>query len=460
MAIVAALQPNPDDTWTTAQVVLTVVAADSAQAVRATPPGQPEINGAVPAPEGLDHVLWVDDRPNNNTRERRAFEAAGLRFTLALSTNEAMEELSEIRFAVIISDMGRREGPREGYVLLDAIRKAGDQTPLIFYASSNSLDHKEETRRRGGQGCTNSLLELSQLVIESVLTRLAEAGGRPTAETRPANLAELKPLLDRVQAQAGLTSRLSLSPLLHVPRPITIRDAPWQSGPWVTTRERHRLDSTPLFRLGIYLVRNCDYLQFVRVGGYADPANWRPDAPTKTFFCRDGTSHGPSAWGSAEAVPPGLDRHPISGVSFYEADAFCRWLNRSMPRHGWQWRLPTEDMWEYAARCRHGKAPTVYPWGEHFRAGRCNCALEGRGGTSEVGEFDLGNTPDGCADLSGNVWEYVEAPDKPDKCVLRGGSFLNNEQEVRADLRLWGVSLDHRPRDFGFRCALVRTGEK
>jgi formylglycine-generating enzyme required for sulfatase activity len=59
--------------------------------------------------------------------------------------------------------------------------------------------------------------------------------------------------------------------------------------------------------------------------------------------------------------------------------------------------------------------------------------------------------------MAGNVWEFVDAPDQGLHCVLRGGSFVNNDQEVRADVRLWGVLRDHRPHDFGFRCALVRN---
>lgn len=117
-----------------------------------------------------NHVLWVDDRPSNNVHERRAFEALGLKFTLALSTNEAFNKLSTERFAAIISDMGRVEGPREGYVLLDALRAKGNQTPLFFYASSNAPEHKEETIRHGGQGCTNNAQELFQMVTKAVIS--------------------------------------------------------------------------------------------------------------------------------------------------------------------------------------------------------------------------------------------------------------------------------------------------
>ena len=44
-----------------------------------------------PADGWRNHILWVDDRPDNNTYERQAFETMGLRFTLALSTDEAFE---------------------------------------------------------------------------------------------------------------------------------------------------------------------------------------------------------------------------------------------------------------------------------------------------------------------------------------------------------------------------------
>ena len=92
----------------------------------------------------------MDDRPENNTHERKAFEAMGLTFTLALSTSEAFERLAQSRYAAIVSDMGRREGPREGYVLLDRLRKEGDRTPLFFYAASNAPEHKRQTIEHGG----------------------------------------------------------------------------------------------------------------------------------------------------------------------------------------------------------------------------------------------------------------------------------------------------------------------
>ena len=90
------------------------------------------------------HILWVDDRPKNNEYERKAFESLGFTFTLALSTDEALRLLADHSYAAIISDMGRVEGPREGYVLLNAVRKQDNNIPFFIYAGSNAPKHKRE----------------------------------------------------------------------------------------------------------------------------------------------------------------------------------------------------------------------------------------------------------------------------------------------------------------------------
>ena len=119
-----------------------------------------------PIGESQNHILWVDDRPENNNYERGAFESVGIKFTFVRSTIEALQILSRERFAAIISDMGRKEGPREGYALLDALRSKGDQTPFFIYAGSNAPEHKREAVIRGAQGSTNNPQELFELVTQ------------------------------------------------------------------------------------------------------------------------------------------------------------------------------------------------------------------------------------------------------------------------------------------------------
>jgi CheY-like chemotaxis protein len=138
-----------------------------AEVVRDAVPQRP----AAESESWRNRLLWVDDRPENNVYERNAFEAVGLTFTLALSTKEALEILERNKFAAIISDMGRREGPREGYVLLDTLRGQGDQTPFFIYAGSNLPKHKREAIEHGGQGSTNHPEELFQMVTAVVIKR-------------------------------------------------------------------------------------------------------------------------------------------------------------------------------------------------------------------------------------------------------------------------------------------------
>jgi CheY-like chemotaxis protein len=115
-------------------------------------------------------ILWVDDRPENNVYERKAMESMGLEFTLALSTNEALDVLSTRRFAAIISDMGRKEGPREGYTLLEALRARDKSTPFFIYAGSNAPQHRREAALRGAQGSTNVAEDLVEMVTRSLPT--------------------------------------------------------------------------------------------------------------------------------------------------------------------------------------------------------------------------------------------------------------------------------------------------
>ena len=134
-------------------------------AVRESLPAKPQETN-----DWRNHILWVDDIPDNNIYERRAFESFGIQFTLAVSTNEALDILEKgNKFAAVISDMGRREGKQEGYVLLESIRRKGYKTPFFIYAGSNLPEHKLETIEHGGQGTTNNAQELFQMVMKAIV---------------------------------------------------------------------------------------------------------------------------------------------------------------------------------------------------------------------------------------------------------------------------------------------------
>jgi CheY-like chemotaxis protein len=111
-------------------------------------------------------VLWVDDNVAWIAQERKTLEAAGVATTWVSNTERALGLLDGNSFRVVITDMGRAEGDREGYVLLDAMRGRANNTPLIVYSSSRQPDHVAEVLDHDGQGATNDPAELFELVMK------------------------------------------------------------------------------------------------------------------------------------------------------------------------------------------------------------------------------------------------------------------------------------------------------
>lgn len=146
--------------------------------------------------------------------------------------------------------------------------------------------------------------------------------------------------------------------------------------------------------------------------------------------------------------------HPVVLVNWYDAVAFCEWAGL---------QLPTEEQWEKAARGIDGR---TYPWGNNEPTDKlCNFNNNVRG-TTAVGRYSpKGDSPYGCVDVSGNVWEWcLNNYEKPEdtaidqsnaRRVLRGGSWLSNADDVRAAYRGYDRP-GYRGDNFGFRVVVVR----
>ena len=134
----------------------------------AVPPGsQPE---RVHEAGSRKRVLWVDDRPSNNVREREGLAAQGIGVTTSTSTDDALTELAAnaATYGLVISDMARGIDRRAGYTMLRQMRERGIQTPVVFYAGGGSSAHDVESRERGALGSTNSPVRLFELVQEAL----------------------------------------------------------------------------------------------------------------------------------------------------------------------------------------------------------------------------------------------------------------------------------------------------
>jgi formylglycine-generating enzyme required for sulfatase activity len=195
----------------------------------------------------------------------------------------------------------------------------------------------------------------------------------------------------------------------------------------------------PEFHIGQYPVTNRQYWAFVRVTGYRAPDHWERGR-----------------------VPWRKDDHPVVDLSWYDAAAFCHWLSRHT---GQLFRLPTEAEWEKAARGTDGR---LYPWGDDPPdEARCNCSnplLD----TTLIGRYSpQGDSPYGCADMAGNVWEWCQSKDWPYPYqaddgrenlklgglrVVRGGSCYDRPASVRCACRHTILPSDWS-NDLGFRVA-------
>jgi formylglycine-generating enzyme required for sulfatase activity len=149
-------------------------------------------------------------------------------------------------------------------------------------------------------------------------------------------------------------------------------------------------------------VTNSQYAEFVRETGHAAPAGWKESE-----------------------FPAGTENFPVTNVSWQDASAFCKWLEKKI---NLPVRLPTEAEWELAAR---GGGGNKYPWGNEWKKEAAG-SKESGGKISAVKSFPLNRSPFGAFDMAGNVWEWTadkvgkneEVTDEEVKQALAKGEVL------------------------------------
>jgi len=206
-------------------------------------------------------------------------------------------------------------------------------------------------------------------------------------------------------------------------------------------------DERPLHRVEIgsfymdrYEVTNIQYQRFILANPHWQKGKVRFEEADYNYL---------NDWDGTE-FPKGKENHPVVYVSWYAANAYVRWIGKS---------LPTEAQWEYSAR--GGYEGMRYVWGNSGETYLSN--FRGRG-VMPVGNFSMNGF--GVNDMAGNVWEWTsdgyelymggeENNPRPrlnnHLKVIRGGSWNSNMNEMRVSLRKTEKPNVCRG-DIGFRC--------
>jgi len=125
------------------------------------------------------------------------------------------------------------------------------------------------------------------------------------------------------------------------------------------------------------------------------------------LFLNEAAAPTPVVWPAA----PGEENYPVRGVTWDQADAYCRWMNK---------RLPNEAEWEAAGRGNSEDPPRLYPWVDP------NLTFKLPDKLYAVGSLSFNVSPFGAYDMVGNVWEWVGesyGSTAAGKRILRGGRY-------------------------------------
>ena len=210
------------------------------------------------------------------------------------------------------------------------------------------------------------------------------------------------------------------------------------------------------FTIDIAPVTNAAFLRFVEAGGYENRANWSTSGwawcQAQGLCAPCYWRHGDTGWEVRvfdrwQSLPP---HAPVSHVSQYEAQAYCRWAGR---------RLPTELEWEVAAsRQAAGQTlsphKTRYPWGDEATSVSLANTDGYRVGCVDVAAYAAGDSALGCRQMLGNVWQWTSSLFKPypgfsadlyaeysepwftdGRIVLRGGSWATRSRYLNNNTR-------------------------
>jgi len=143
-------------------------------------------------------------------------------------------------------------------------------------------------------------------------------------------------------------------------------------------------------------------------------------------------------------------RCPVVGIDYDDAEAYCAWKSRTT---GKEWRLPTQEEREKAARGVDGR---LFPWGDLEDASLAKCALSRTvpAQPEPVGAFPTAESVYGMGDASGGVWDWTSSwvDERRASRVMCGGAWHVFPALLRCAIRNSCLPRG-RSSNLGLRCA-------
>jgi formylglycine-generating enzyme required for sulfatase activity len=294
-----------------------------------------------------------------------------------------------------------------------------------------------------------------------------------------------------------------------IPGFVRIPAGPFQMG---HSREGDNKPRSVTINAPFYIARTlttvAQYARFVEAGGYrageeywdAQGILWRNGQFTsgvetevyKKWLARRPAPLRPLPWEwSAQLSHPS---RPVTGVCWFEARAYARWLNRQITTPelttpelmrfgaaGYEMRLPTEDQWERAARASSLTATHEHrwPWGDDLALANQLSNIEGSGINHPSGVGVFAPNAIGLYDLTGNAWQWMDnlfsnlqtdsftcveqshelktdkEESKCERLALRGGSTTDFPEDASCSFRRWLLP-DNSSEGIGMRLVLSK----
>jgi serine/threonine-protein kinase len=195
-------------------------------------------------------------------------------------------------------------------------------------------------------------------------------------------------------------------------------------------------------------VSNDQYAEFIKASGHAAPGGWTGSEP-----------------------PANAGLIPVTGVDYQDARKYCSWRSEQR-KDGLNYRLPTEEEWEYAARGKDAGKPgapmNLFPWGDQWVETNANTSESRLNKPRNVDAYLNVKSPFGVMNLAGNVVEWTGSdfnhypgssrltPGEEGFAgtyqIVRGGGFAYPKEYSMTTTRVW-LQPEAKGPKLGFRCA-------